>query len=171
MTLGLDCATKKTGYSIFDNDQLVESGTLVTSSEEIKDRIEELFFAIRNIVSKYDIEIIILEDVPVNSHSNLKVGKDLATLQGVVLGICFENNIGYHLYNPSAWRSIIKTYDGTREGMKREVQKQKAVEIANELYGLSLNYRKTDTIKEKSDDDQAEAILIATAYIKESKED
>lgn len=171
MILGLDCATKKTGYSIFNNNQLVASGVLVTSSKETKDRIEELFFAIRNIISEYNIEVIILEDVPVNSHSNLKVGKDLATLQGVVLGICFENNIGYYLYNPSAWRSIIGTYDGTRDGMKREIQKQKAVDIANQLYGLSLNYRKTDTIKEMSDDDQAEAILIATAYIKESKED
>jgi Holliday junction resolvasome RuvABC endonuclease subunit len=171
MILGLDCATKKTGFSVFDyTDTLVTSGVLVTSAEETKDRIKELYSMIKNMIFEYDIEIIVLEDVPVNSHSNLKVGKDLATLQGVVLAICFENDIQYYLYNPSAWRSVVGTYNGTRDGMKRDVQKQKAVDKVNELYNLSLHYRKTDTKTEMSDDDQAEAILIARAYILENKE-
>jgi hypothetical protein len=62
-------------------------------------------------------------------------------------------------------------YDGTRAGMKRAVQKELAVDKVNKLYNLNFNYYIRDTKTKQSDDDVAEAILIARAYFLEKKED
>lgn len=171
MILGLDMATKKTGYSILnDNGELLSYGLIRTESKETKDRMKEIYQAIKELIEQKNINMIVLEDVPVNNHNNLKVGKDLSTLQGLILSLCFDYDIKYKLYNPSAWRSIVETYNGTREGMKRAYQKQKAVELVNEIYNLDFVYNETETKTRLTDDDKAESILIGLAYIRENKE-
>ena len=170
MILGLDMATKKTGFCLMNEDKTIyHYGLIRTEGSETKERMKEIYQSIKTIVEKYDIAHIVLEDVPVNNHNNLKTGKDLSILQGVILSICFENNLNYTLYNPSSWRTIIGTYNGTREGMKRDFQKRRAVEVVNEIYNLGFIYNATETKKRLTDDDKAEAILIALAYLKENE--
>ena len=82
--------------------------------------------------------------------------------------MCFKYNIAYTFYVPSSWRSIIGTYDGTRQGMKRDIQKQKAVDKTNEIYNLGFVYSKTETKTKHTDDDKAEAICLGLAYIKDN---
>ena len=53
--------------------------------------------------------------------------------------------------------------------MKRNNQKRKAVEMVNELFGLDFVYNETETKSKFTDDDKAEAILIALAYIKDAR--
>lgn len=172
MILGLDMATKKTGFCIMkDNEKIKDYGLIRTESVETKERMKEIYEAIKEIIMENDIKHIVLEDVPVNNHNNLKTGKDLSILQGVVLSICFENNINYTLYNPSAWRAIIGTYNGTREGLKRDFQKKKAVEIVNNIYNLGFVYNITETKTKLTDDDKAEAILIALAYLRDENKE
>lgn len=172
MILGLDMATKKTGYCIMSKDEKIKTyGLIRTTSENTKDRIKEVYFEIKSLVHKYNITHIVLEDVPVNNHNNIKVGKDLSILQGVVLSVCFDMGIDFSLYNPSAWRTIIGTYNGTREGMKRDFQKRKAVEIVNSIYGLDFVYNETETKTKSTDDDKAEAILIALAYLRDENKE
>lgn len=172
--LGIDAATKKTGYSImnYESGELVGYGLIKTSSDDVRDRMREIYFELKKILtSNKDIKVVVVEDIPVNSHSNLKTGKDLSILHGVILGVCFEQCLPCVVYAPSSWRSIVGTYDGTRQGMKREIQKQVAVDTVNELYKLDFNYYARDTKKNQSDDDIAEAILIARAAYLENKED
>lgn len=172
--LGIDAATKKTGYSLLDETtgKLIEFGLIRTNSDDVKERMKEIYFELKDIVTNNDIKVVVVEDIPVNNHANLKTGKDLSILHGVILGICFEQCLPWKVYAPSAWRSLVGTYDGTREGTKREVQKQAAVNEVNKLYNLDLKYYIRDTKENKSDDDKAEAILIARAYyISENKED
>ena len=118
------------------------------------------------IIINNKIDHIVFEDVPVTNHNNLKTGKDLCILQGSILSLCFKHNIEYSFYAPSAWRSIIGLYDGTRLGMKRDIQKQKAIDFVNKIYGLNFIYNATETKSRFTDDDKAEAICIALAYIK-----
>lgn len=166
MILGLDMATKKTGYSILNTDgKLCDYGVFRTCSSEPRSRIRELYDAIEKLIIDNSISCVVFEDVPVTNHNNLKTGKDLCILQGSILSLCFKYNISYHFYAPSSWRSIIGTYDGTRQGMKRNVQKQKAVEKVNQIYDLHLVYYENETKKNQTDDDKAEAICLALAYI------
>lgn len=166
MILGLDMATKKTGFGILsENGKLYACDVIRTSSTEPRERIREIYKAVEGLIKENNISYIVFEDVPVTSHNNLKTGKDLCVLQGAILSLCFKYDIGYSFYAPSAWRSIIGTYDGTRKGMKRNIQKQKAVEKVNELYDLDFVYYETETKSRKTDDDKAEAICLALAYI------
>ena len=172
--LGIDAATKKTGYGIIDAETgaLVDYGLIKTSSDDVRDRMKEIYFKLKEIIQRNDIKVVVVEDIPVNNHSNLKTGKDLSVLHGVILGVCFEQCLPWVVYAPSSWRSVVGTYDGTREGTKREIQKQVAVDKVNELYNLNLNYFVRDTKENQSDDDKAEAILIARSfYLNEKKED
>ena len=169
MILCLDMATKKTGYGLLDEEaNLYGYGVIKTISSEPRDRIKEIYNAIEKIINNNNITQIIFEDVPVTNHNNLKTGKDLCILQGAILSLCFKYNIAYTFYAPSSWRSIIGTYDGTRQGMKRDVQKQKAVDKINELYGLDFVYNATETKTRHTDDDKAEAICLGLAYIKDT---
>lgn len=170
MILSLDMATKKTGYGLLDeNANLYESGVIRTISDEPRERIREVYDAIENIITSNNITRVVLEDVPVTSHNNLKTGKDLCILQGSILALCFKHNIDYYFYAPSSWRSLVGTYDGTRQGMKREVQKQRAVDKVNEIYNLEFVYNATETKTRHTDDDRAEAICLGLAYIKDVK--
>lgn len=172
--LGIDAATKKTGYGIINaqNGDLVEYGLIKTDSDDVRDRMKEISSELKKIIQSHnDIKVVVVEDVPVNNHSNLKTGKDLSILHGVIMEVCFEQCLPYKVYSPSGWRSIIGTYDGTRESMKREKQKIAAVDKVNELYNLDFNYYVRDTKSKQSDDDKAEAILIARAFFLENKED
>lgn len=171
MILGLDMATKKTGYSLLDiKANLYDCGVIRTTEEEPRKRIKEIYDAIEKIIKDNDIECVVFEDVPVTNHNNLKTGKDLCILQGAILSLCFRYDIPYKFYAPSSWRSIIGAYDGTRQGMRREVQKQKAVDKVNEIYNLGFIYNKTETKTRYTDDDKAEAICLALAYITERRE-
>lgn len=169
MILALDMATKKTGWALFDyKGNLLEYGLLRTTRDETKERMEELYFQICEIINLHPrLTTIVFEDVPLNNHNNLKTGKDLAILQGVILSLCFEYELDYVLYNPSSWRSKIGLYNGTREGMKRSYQKQAAVDKVNELFGFNFIYNETETKSKLTDDDKAEAICLGLAYIKE----
>ena len=172
--LGVDAATKKTGYGIINAETgaLVDYGLIKTSSDDVRDRMKEIYFKLKEIIQRNDIKVVVVEDIPVNNHSNLKTGKDLSILHGVILGVCFEQCLPWVVYAPSSWRSVVGTYDGTREGTKREVQKQVAVDKVNKLYNLNLHYFVRATKENQSDDDKAEAILIARSfYLNEKKED
>ena len=172
--LGVDAATKKTGYGIINAETgaLVDYGLIKTSSDDVRDRMKEIYFKLKEIIQRNDIKVVVVEDIPVNNHSNLKTGKDLSILHGVILGVCFEQCLPWVVYAPSSWRSVVGTYDGTREGTKREIQKQVAVDKVNKLYNLNLHYFVRDTKENQSDDDKAEAILIARSfYINKKKED
>ena len=54
-------------------------------------------------------------------------------------------------------------FDGTKDGRKREVLKEKAILMANKLFNLKLEWHGPKS--KKTQDDQAEAILIAWSKI------
>ena len=103
MILGLDMATKKTGYSLLDiKANLYDYGVIRTTEEEPRERIKEVYDAIEKIIKDNDIGCVVFEDVPVTNHNNLKTGKDLCILQGAILSLCFKHNIPYKFYDGSA---------------------------------------------------------------------
>ena len=167
--LGLDPATVVTGFSVFQNDILEEYGTFVSNSKETNPhmRILQIIEQIEKKVKEKNIDIIVMEEVPLSAAKNLKVAHDLCVLQGAILFLCKIYNLQLQLYMPSEWRRSIGTFMGTKESMLRDFQKQKAVEIVNQKFNLNLKYFKTENKQNKSEDDEAEAILIASCFLKE----
>lgn len=170
--LSLDMATKKTGFAVFYDNQLIDYGIFLADKDEINvhTRILTIRKQILEKIKEHNIKYIIAEQVPINIHSNLKTGGDLLIMQGVLLSLAEDYNLFFNLLSPTQWRSILNMYNGTREGKKRDYQKQKAVDIVNKIYEFDFKYYKTDSKTRISDDDKAEAILLALAYLKILKE-
>ena len=78
MILGLDMATKKTGYGLLGLDgSLGEYGVIRTTSNTSKERIKEIYDAVSYIIENNKINHIVFEDVPVWSQNNLKTRVDV----------------------------------------------------------------------------------------------
>lgn len=161
--MGIDGSTSCSGYSVFVDNKLVDFGAIKPPNGlEWRSRImwESLKFI--DIIRKYKPTVVYMEDVP------LKDGKQtivkLGAVQGMLLGICAAFHIQVNFLLPSHWRGVLDLYDGTRDGTKREILKKKAIEMANETFGLNLLWVKDGS--KKNEDDIAEAILIAYSQIK-----
>jgi Holliday junction resolvasome RuvABC endonuclease subunit len=161
--LGLDSATKKTGYACTEDSKLISYGLIKADNKEKNTdiRIEQIYKQLKEIVLIFKPDYICFENTP--SFNNPQLARDLSRLHGCIMSICYDYDVGFRDYMPSQWRKMIGTYDGKREHMKREYQKQMAVEICNKKYGTNFIYNKND---DKTDDDIAEAILIAESFYK-----
>ena len=127
--LSLDLSTKKTGYAVFIDGKLKDYGLIdSTGSGNYQERILTTREKILKKIKEFKIEVVALEEVPMQANKNLIVAHDLCVCQGVILDICCMLELGLKIFFPTSWRSMVGTYDGTREGMKRDVQKEKASE-------------------------------------------
>lgn len=117
------------------------------------------------IVTTYHPQKIFIEDVP------LKDGKltlvKLGAMQGLILALSAKYNIEMEFLLPSAWRQPLGLYDGTKEGTHRDNLKRRAIEMANEKFGLDLVWVAPKS--KKNQDDEAEGILICYSQIRKKK--
>lgn len=165
ITMGIDGSTTATGYSIFDNEKLIDHGTIKPKGNEWRDRVRQEWDALIKVMENYHPEKIYMEDVP------LKDGKltlvKLGAIQGMALALSAQYNTEIIFLLPSDWRQPIGLYDGTRSGTHRDVLKKRAIEMANEKFKLELPWVSANS--KKNADDEAEAILICYSQIRKKK--
>ena len=162
---GLDCSTTATGWSMFDNDKLIAYGVIKPKGEDWRERVMNESLTLKEMFDKYSPNKIYMEDVPMKKGASTLM--KLGAVQGCVLGLAATYKIQIDFLLPSQWRSPLNLYDGTREGTHREVLKKKAIEMANEVFGLKLEWY--GATSKKTQDDIAEAILIAYSQIKQRR--
>ena len=165
--MGIDASTTSTGISIFDEDKLVYHTTIKPEGEDWRDRLFHEGPAIRKIIEYYHPEKAFMEDVPLQARGGLKTLVILGGVQGYFYGILASYNIRIYFLSPTEWRSRLKMFNGTKDGKKREVLKEKAIKMANEVFGLNLVWNGANS--KKTQDDEAEAILIAYSQIVQRK--
>jgi Holliday junction resolvasome RuvABC endonuclease subunit len=164
----IDSASKKSGWSFFINNKLIDYGLIrANEKDDVDNRIMQIYLEIKKLVQKYEPDYIVFENTP---SMNAKVARDLSRIHGCIMSLVFDSDgkMGFRDYMPTTWRSIIGTYNGTKAGQKRDYQKQKAIEIVNTKYNKQFIYDKSD---KNGDDDICEAILLGEAfYIIENEE-
>lgn len=144
MLIALDQASK-TGYSVWDDDKLINYG--VYDGSNIKDgdkRISQIKEFTAGLIDKYNPAFVVLEDIQLQ-YGNVKSYKFLAKLLGVLSVLCVELSVKYDVVNANTWRSGL----GLNSKNKREVQKLKSIKFANNTFGLEV-----------SDDNVADAICL-----------
>lgn len=158
---GLDLSTSLSGYSIFSDGDLMAYGAIKPKGDNWRDRIMDETMKLVVLLRKYNPDKIYIEDVPKKPGNStlLKLG----AVHGMILSLCAGFKLNPTFLLPNEWRRKIGLYDGTREGLKREVLKEKAVRMANDVFGLDLEWHGANS--KKSQDDVAEAILIAYSQI------
>lgn len=167
IVMGIDASTTSTGVAIFDEENLVYHATIKPKGEDWRDRLYHQGPELKEIVEKYKPEIVYMEDVPLKSSGGLKTLVILGGVQGFIYGIMATYGIPVTFLSPTQWRSKLSMFDGTQEGKKREILKYKAIETANKLFNLNLVWN--GVTSKKTEDDVAEAILIAYSQIKPRK--
>lgn len=155
MLLALDQATSKTGYSIWENHQLVESGVLKASSKLCYEgRLTFMKNEILNLLYKFDIDKILIEGIQLeqleDTSKDISVDtfRKLAHLQGILIQIFYEKEVDYEIISPSVWKSKIGIFT-----QKRKEQKQFAKDY------VQSNFKKVVS------EDEADAICIGASQV------
>lgn len=151
--LSLDLSSKSTGWAVFEDKTLKEYGCITSASTDLIRRIHIMENGIKEILEKYKIDKIIVEEVrPENGGQNIKTHRALMWLQGYIAIMahdCFELEFNY-MY-PSEWRKSCGIKTGS--GVRREEVKSRDIAFVKDKYGIEVN------------DDIADAIGIGYAYV------
>lgn len=161
--IGIDASTKSTGVSVFINNKLKTYKLIKCSDENPYNRIEYMYKNIKDIVYKYDINYIFIENVPLSKTINKQVAEHLLVLQGTVFSIAIEKDCGIIPMPPSNWRKLANV---KANGRKREDQKKAAIEIVSSQYSIPLKWESNRIDIKTGDSDIAESILIGVAGIR-----
>jgi Holliday junction resolvasome RuvABC endonuclease subunit len=61
--LALDQASRTSGYSVFCDDQLIDTGTFTFTSDDMAKRLMAIRKKVEELINEYCIEKLILEDI------------------------------------------------------------------------------------------------------------
>jgi len=172
--LGLDLSIKSSGWAIVDSSsgKLIDSGIITPESYpgHSKDRypkktiklirsvVYQIFNKVVELSSFYTIDNIVVEEIN-PGKGGLVSNKSLSFLHGLFLDKLLDMEDKIVFIRTSEWRSKLKISAKGMQGVKDGI---KLVTIAwvNKNFNLSLD------MKNKGDNDEADAIGIAAAYQK-----
>ena len=124
--IGLDQATHITGYSIFDDDELIYAGTFeATAEDEIARDVQIQNWLIQLIVN-WKPDIVGLEGIQLQQFNDKTVGvttyQTLARLQGILMATCYDLKTDYIICPPATWRNHSGVKGRSRADKKRSMQ-------------------------------------------------
>lgn len=152
--LSFDQSSQITGWAVFNDGEYCAHGAIDLHRMKSDVRFDKMCELIRGKIDEVHPDLVIIEDVMLmRSPQAMKL---LAQIQGVILGYCQANKLPVTIYLPSSWRKILgfKQAKTPREELKRQ-----AIELVHSAYGISAT------------SDEADAICIAMAHIKNHLED
>lgn len=148
--LAIDGSTKNTGWAIYKDDELVDYGCISASSTDVIKRIQKMILGISEILAKYPIDTIFMEEVRPEGTGygvgNQHTQKVLMWLQAAFVFLfheeCPKAEIEY-VY-PSEWRKICGIKNG--RGVKRNSAKAADIEFVKDKFGIEVNDDAADAI-------------------------
>ena len=151
--LALDQASRTSGYAVFCDDQLIDSGKFTFEDADIARRLMKIRNKVEELINEFCIEKIILEDIQCQGNvvNNLETFKILAEVIGVLTELAAEKNLPYELVYSTVWKSTLQIKGRTRPEQKKNAQK----------YVL-------DTYGKKVTQDESDAICIGAHYTKKN---
>lgn len=152
--MGLDISTQSTGWSIFDDNKLIDSGVSVSSKTNGYDRINKITADLRAIVEKYNPDYIITEEpVPAFSGGNIHVYQLLTFCHGSIALMLHEYKKEMHWVTAAHWRKEVGIKTGPK--VKRAALKEASIARVKELFDIDTK-----------SDDLAEGILVGYSEAK-----
>ena len=149
--LALDQASRTSGFAVFEDEQLITSGTFTLTQTDIGKRLVAYKQHIEKLIEDYDIEQVVFEDIQMQGQiNNVHTFKILAEIYGVTEEFLAESGLVYEVYGASHWRSQLKIPGKARSEQKKAAQKYVEVE-----YGKKVSQ------------DEADAVCLGAAFIKE----
>lgn len=145
ITIGLDNALGTTGYSIFQEEELIAYDSFtIAAYKSIEVRLGEIWTKLNDLYKEYEFEYLFFEDI--QKQQNAQTFKKLSMVQAAILLWCYFNNVKYSILAPSHWRSILKDIYKINFGRARAEQKKKAQELVESLYNIEVSEDIADAI-------------------------
>lgn len=138
--LALDQSSQTSGFAIFNNGQLIDSGTFTLTDSNIGKRLVKYKKKIAELIEKYDIEEVAFEDIQMQA-GNVHTFKILAEIYGVTEEYLTEQGHSYQIIGASTWRSQLGI-----KGKQRAEQKKNAQAYALENYNKKVSTDEADAI-------------------------
>lgn len=128
--LALDQSTHISGWSLYENGQLINYGSWEATEQKSTARISSIKAWVAYMIEKFSIDTLILEDIQLQKFTKEQGGeevavltyKKLAHLQGVLKNYCYENGIIYDIVSPATWKSYNNIKGKTRSDQKKSAQ-------------------------------------------------
>ena len=156
--LALDQASRITGYSIFDGDQLITYGTFETTEEEEGKRCHEVRVWLMSMIENWQCDIIGIEGIQYQEKMGVTTFQTLARLQGILIDLCIELNIPYIICPTNTWRA----HCGVK-GVKRIDKKRSMQLLVKKWYDVSVSDDIADAVgigKYVSDTNQQKTKIV-----------
>lgn len=137
--LALDDSTTVTGWSVFDDNNLITYGKYTAPSIDLIDRIIATEDWLVSMINNWNPNIVAIEDIQM--QKNVQLFKALAKLQGVLQACIVRQKREYYIIHSQTWKAYCKINGKTRTDQKRSAQL-----IVGELYKIKATQDETDAI-------------------------
>ncbi len=158
--LVIDQATIKTAFNVIDltgDSPVWVCCSMIKLDGDTNSRISQLYDFINNVVDEYDIDTLVLEEVPVSRKTNLNVTVVLLKLLGVMELLGTQRKLSVHIMNVNAWKKSAGIVTRTRASQKTE------------SIALAIKRWKSYADIIKKSDDVSDALNMGYAFLKQQK--
>ena len=142
--LAFDQASITSGWSVFDDKELIKFGHWDSNGNHSTERIMQTKQWVASMIQMWKPDQVIFEDIQLQKFDGgeqVLTYKKLAHLQGVLKNYCYENGIVYKIVPPATWRG----YNDVK-GRSRTDKKASAQMIAQQLYQINPTQDEADAI-------------------------
>lgn len=140
--LALDQSSRCSGWAIFDDEELIDSGTFTLKSDDIGERLVDYKKHVEKLICDNDIEEVAFEDIQMqNQINNVQTFKVLAEIFGVTQEYLVEQGHSYHVVSSNTWKSQLNI-----KGKQRAEQKKNAQAYVLEHYNKKVSQDESDAI-------------------------
>ena len=151
--LALDQASRTSGFAVFQEGQLVASGTFTYEDDDFSLRLVKIRNKVISLIEQYNINKILLEDIQLQGQTNnVETYRKLAEVRGVLSELACEMKISHEIIHSQTWKSGLYI-----KGRDRATQKRNAQAFVATTYNKKVSQ------------DESDAICIGTHYIKSNK--
>lgn len=140
--LGLDQATKVSGFSIYDNKKLVKYGIFRAPEgvdEIARDHVIKEWLI--SIIKAFDIDYVGIEGIQYEDHYGVTTFQTLARLQGILMETVYDLGIPYKICPTNTWRA----HCGVK-GRSRSDKKASMISLTKQWYDVTVSDDCADAI-------------------------
>ena len=143
MLLALDQSSRVSGWAVFDDNNLVASGTFTCAQEDFGERLVKIVKNVKILIDSYNITEVAIEDIQLQGSvgNNVVTYKKLAEVYGVLEEQLTEWGIPYQAVFSSTWKSSLGI-----KGRARAEQKKAAQAYVETTYGKKVSQDESDAI-------------------------
>lgn len=150
--IGLDQATYISGFSIFDNKELIRYGTFETRLAEEIQRDDAVKKWLISMINNWKPDLIGIEDIQMqqlggrqiyggDNVTGITTFKTLAHLQGILMEACYELGVPFKLCPTPTWRAHCGVKGKAKADKKKSMQL-----LVKEWYDISVTNDEADAI-------------------------